>query len=104
MPSWLAPNLRKDFKVVIVCIITAATFWFFNALNKTYTTTLSYPVEIDYGVDSLMLTGELPEVLLAEVEGGGWGLMRYRYVLDPVRLSLTEPFSKPFFTREELAA
>ena len=37
-------------KVVALCFLAAATFWFLNALNKdNYNTVVDYPIEIVFG-------------------------------------------------------
>ena len=34
-----------------MCIVGATTFWFFNALNKSYTTTINYPINVQFDED-----------------------------------------------------
>lgn len=60
----------------MLCIFTATVFWFFNALNKNYTTTLSFPLTFDYDKQGYIALGPLPEAVRINVTGIGWNLFR----------------------------
>jgi len=87
---------NKNLKVVLLCVIGATTFWFFNALNKNYTTDMRYPVVFEYDSDSSVLVRKLPEFIEINVSGGGWELLRTTIWFN--RNSLIIPIENPFNT------
>ncbi len=82
-----------NLKVVAYCIITAATFWFFSALNKEYDASVKYPVEWNFNRDEFIIIEELPEYIQINVSGLGWNLLRANsgVGLEALNLNLTEP-------------
>jgi hypothetical protein len=82
-------------KVVVYCILTAATFWFFSALNKEYDASVRYPVEWNFDLDNYVVVEELPEDIQMNVSGLGWKLLRANsgIGLTPLTLRLTDPTS-----------
>ncbi len=82
-----------NLKVVAYCILTAATFWFFSALNKTYDASVKYPVEWNFNHDEFIVIEELPEYIQINVSGLGWNLLRANsgVGLEALKLNLTEP-------------
>lgn len=60
----------------MLCLLAATVFWFFNALNKTYTTQLTFPVEFQYDQDNFMPVSDLPTQVKMNVTGMGWTLLR----------------------------
>jgi hypothetical protein len=67
---------RKNWKAVVLCLVAATVFWFFNALNKTYTTQLAFPVEIQYDRENFVPVSALPTEVKMNVTGLGWTLIR----------------------------
>ncbi len=67
---------KKNWKAVVLCVFTATIFWCFNALNKRYTTTLSFPVVFDYDREHFMAVLPLPQSVRINVTGIGWNLFR----------------------------
>lgn len=67
---------KKNWKAVALCIFTATVFWFFNALNKDYTTTLSFPLAFDYDREAYIPVDPLPQAVRINVTGIGWNLFR----------------------------
>lgn len=61
---------------MFLCFAAASTFWLLNALNKSYTTLLSYPVRFNYNREALIPIRPLPEEVLLNVTGQGWQLLR----------------------------
>jgi hypothetical protein len=51
-------------------------FWFFNALNKNYTTSISFPLSFEYDRDSFVSVRPLPVSVRINVTGIGWNLFR----------------------------
>jgi hypothetical protein len=67
---------QKNWKAVVLCVLAATVFWFFNALNKDYTTHLSFPLEFQYDQDNFVPVGDLPTNIKMNVTGMGWDLLR----------------------------
>ncbi len=80
-------------KVVAYCILTAATFWFFSALNKEYDASVRYPVQWVFDKDDYIIIEELPENIQMNVSGLGWNLLRTNsgLGLNPISLKLADP-------------
>lgn len=84
----LLPNDVQQWKVVIIAFAVATTFWFFNSLNKNYTTSLNYPVAFVYNKDSLISVRRLPSSIDLDVSGGGWNLLRKEPIFSPEALQI----------------
>ncbi len=82
-----------NLKVVVYCILAAATFWLFSALNKEYDTSVKYPVLWDFDLDNYVIIEELPEDIQMNVSGLGWNLVKTNsgVGLTPITLRLTDP-------------
>jgi hypothetical protein len=72
---------------------TAAIFWFFNALNKDYDTTIGYPVDWQFDSEEYIIIDELPERIRINVNGLGWNLLRASlgFKVKPVSIILSNP-------------
>ena len=93
---------RTNWKAVALCFITASIFWLFNALNKTYSTSIRFPLQFDYDQTKFAPVGQLPQSLLINVRGTGWDLFRkYFGVKVP---TLTIPVERPAETRKIVAS
>lgn len=104
LAKYLEPLKRVHWKVILLCFTTAATFWFFNALNKTYTTRINYPIELVFNRDSLVALKEIPEEIPINVTGGGWQLLKKTISVnvEPVILEPANPVQTHFFTANNL--
>lgn len=67
---------NKNWKAVVLSIFAAMVFWFFNALNKEYTTNLNFPIVFDYNDKNYVTVDPLPEEISLNVTGVGWNLFR----------------------------
>lgn len=67
---------KGNWRAVVLCVMAATVFWFFNALNKTYTTLLSFPIEFQYDQDNFIPVSDLPIEVKMNVTGMGWTLIR----------------------------
>ncbi len=67
---------KKNWRAVVLCIFTATVFWFFNALNKSYSTTVSFPLVFDYDEERFIPVIPLPNSVRLNVSGIGWNLFR----------------------------
>jgi YbbR domain-containing protein len=71
------PGKNSSWRVVVLCMMVATTFWFFNALNKdNYLTKINFPIQIQYDDSLYVPVKPLPEMIRIEVTGGGWSLLR----------------------------
>lgn len=85
-----------------LCFLAAAVFWIFNALNKTYSTHLRFPLRIEYDEERYAAASELPTDLLINVSGNGWDLFRKSF---GVRLpELVLPLERPTEVRKIVAS
>lgn len=109
--NWLGGSITtentKDWKIVVLCIVAATTFWFFNALNKNdYTTVINYPARFtfDNPNDSLIVVKPPPERIAIDVSGRGWILFRktFWFNYQPVNIELSSPVDTKFLTRGSL--
>ena len=60
----------------MLCVFTATIFWFFNALNKTYTTNINFPLAFDYDSENFIPVEGLPQTVRLNVTGNGWELFK----------------------------
>jgi hypothetical protein len=67
---------RKNWKAVVLCIFAATVFWFLNALNKTYTTNINFPLYFDYDRENFVPVKSLPTQVRINVTGPGWDLFK----------------------------
>ena len=90
----------------MLCVSAATIFWFFNALNKDYTTSINYPVEFSYDRDLFIATIPVPEEIQINVSGGGWNLIR-RYGFfntNPIIINLDNPDERKQISGNSLRA
>ncbi|WP_421873770.1 hypothetical protein [Marinoscillum sp.] len=93
----------NNWKVVLLSLIGATTFWFFNALNKNYDARISYPIEFVFPRDSVVVMKPLASTIAIDVSSGGWNLLRKITVnTTPVRVELENPTEIGFYTRSSL--
>src|SRR5687768_7584642 len=67
---------RRNWKAVVLCIFAATVFWFFNALNKTYTTNINFPLSFEFDKKNFVPVNALPEHVRINVTGNGWDLFK----------------------------
>ncbi|WP_319273300.1 hypothetical protein [uncultured Draconibacterium sp.] len=86
-------QLRNDKRVVVflICVLIATALWFLNALEKDYTTTISYPVRYVSPPNHQFLANEPPEKLDLKVDAHGFTLLRHKlnFSYSPIILNLT---------------
>lgn len=89
---------RTNWRAVVLCFLAAALFWVFNALGKSYSANLVFPLEISYDTDRYAPAAELPTRLTMNVSGNGWDLLRKQLGM---RLpQVTVPVDRPNETRK----
>jgi hypothetical protein len=89
---------RRNWKAVALCIFAATVFWFFNALNKTYTTNLRFPLVFDYDHQNFVPAKALPQTIRINVTGNGWDLFRRSAGLKIPPLEI--PLERPIDTKK----
>ncbi|MEX1241984.1 MAG: hypothetical protein WEB30_19855 [Cyclobacteriaceae bacterium] len=84
---------RRNWKAVVLCVVTATVFWFFNALNKTYTTNINFPLIFDYDNENFIPVDGLPQYVRLNVTGNGWELFKRStgVKMDPLQIPLEKP-------------
>ncbi|UOQ66091.1 hypothetical protein [Hymenobacter volaticus] len=91
---WFVSPLHKErrsyWRVVAACFMAASTFWMLNALGKTYTTRIVYPLAWRYDGTRYIPVQPLPTEVAVNVTGRGWKLLRKELMLDvkPAEISL----------------
>lgn len=77
----------------MLCVFTATVFWFFNALNKTYTTNISFPLAFDYDNENFIPVEGLPQSVRLNVTGNGWELFKRSTGVktNPLEIPLESP-------------
>jgi hypothetical protein len=95
-----------NWKVIVLCISAATIFWFFNALNKDYTTSINYPVGFLYDHDQFIATKPVPEEIQINVSGGGWNLIRRSGFFNtrPIIINLENPAEQKQISGNSLRA
>ncbi|MBU2884495.1 hypothetical protein KO507_01805 [Gilvimarinus agarilyticus] len=101
---FFAPGLKENWKVVLLSILGATTFWFFNAMNKSYSTRLDYPIAYEFNQDSVVVVDPLVKNVKIVVTSGGWNLLRktLRINATPILVPLDNPTEIRFLTRSSL--
>lgn len=67
---------KTNWRAVALCVFAATIFWFFNALNKSYTTNITFPLAFDYSHENYVAVSPLPKKIRINVTGIGWNLFR----------------------------
>jgi YbbR domain-containing protein len=84
---------KKNWKAVVLCMFAAMVFWFFNALNKNYSTNINFPVTFDYDQEQYIPIKSLPSTVRMNVTGSGWDLFRRSlgFKVPPLIVPLENP-------------
>jgi hypothetical protein len=89
---------RKNWKAIVLSILAAALFWLFNALNKTHSANIAFPLHFDYDQEKYQPIGPLPERIRLNVTGVGWELFWKSTGLKVAPLSI--PLERPTETKK----
>lgn len=84
---------KTNWKAVALCLVAATVFWFFNALNKEHTATISYPIEFQYDRVKFIPAQSLPTNVALNITGTGWDLLRKSlgFKISPLQIQLEKP-------------
>lgn len=67
---------RTNWKAVALCFLAATVFWFFNAINKEYSTNVRFPLHFEFNTEKFVQAKALPVEVNINVKGNGWDLLR----------------------------
>ncbi len=97
-------RINENLKVVVLAILVATTFWFFNALSKNYDKIINYPLAFEFNRDSLVIVDPLPTEIKIDVSSGGWNLLKNTFWFNatPVLITLDNPTDVKFMTKNSL--
>jgi hypothetical protein len=84
---------QRNWKAVVLCVFAATIFWFFNALNKSYTTNINFPLRFDYDHDNFVPVRNLPAQVRLNVTGNGWDLFKRSTGVKVIPLEI--PLERP---------
>ncbi|SHI47033.1 hypothetical protein SAMN02745146_0974 [Hymenobacter daecheongensis DSM 21074] len=95
---------RSYWRAITACFLAASTFWLLNALNKTYTTRITYPLQWRYDSERYIPVRPLPTEVAVNVTGRGWKLLRKNLLLDvrPAEVRLGRLPATRFVTGQSL--
>ncbi|MCS6967612.1 MAG: hypothetical protein RMJ44_01200 [Cytophagales bacterium] len=95
---------RWDWSAITLSFIAATLIWLFNALNKTYTTTIVVPVEFLVKVPRVVSLEPLPKTLELYITGTGWGLIKtlFRDKIPPIAFEIKNPLQTPYLLTRRL--
>jgi hypothetical protein len=85
---------KQNLKIAIFCVLAAAIFWLFNALNKDgYSTKVAYPLEIKYDDSLYIPTSVLPKKINVNLSSTGWNLLRDNlpFRVEPLVYEIANP-------------
>jgi hypothetical protein len=89
---------RRNWRAVVLCVFAATIFWFFNALNKNYTTNINFPLRFDYDQENFIPVKNLPEFVRINVTGNGWDLFKRSTGVKLVAVEI--PLERPAETKK----
>lgn len=67
---------RTNWTALTLCLLAAAIFWIFNALNENYSSNLSFPLHLEFDQQHYATKERIPATLTVNVNGKGWELLR----------------------------
>jgi hypothetical protein len=84
---------KTNWRAVALCLVAATVFWFFNALNKEHTATISFPIEFQFNQSAFIPVRALPQNVLINITGSGWDLLRKSvgFKAQPLMVVLDRP-------------
>ncbi len=79
---------NRRLRVAVYCIITAATFWFFNAMSNRYTTEIDFPVRYEVQNNQELTSSE--NQILISIYGSGWNIVgnQLGFKVAPLKIKL----------------
>ncbi len=95
---------KEDVKIALICILAASVFWFFNAMNDDYTTTVTYPLEVAYNPNQIIQLRPEQQEVRVNVSGYGWQLFGKGLGLSEkiCKINITDPQRQKYVTPSSL--
>lgn len=70
-------HIKRNVVTYGICVIIATVLWFLNALNKEYTTEITYPIKYTELPKGKLLVSEPPKEMTLAIKAHGFALLRY---------------------------
>ncbi len=89
---WLELKEDRNLFIFLMFFVLSTGFWFLNALQKEYTTTVEYPVVFTNIPEGYTLKDSKTKELLLKVKAGGFNILRYHIgsSSDPLTISVSD--------------
>lgn len=97
---------KYDWQAIVISVLTAALFWFLNAMNRSHSADINYPVVFSFNDQELMSTSEKSQVIRFHANGTGWELfkMKVGWWNDPISFDVASKRSYKYFLTKDLTA
>ena len=79
---------RRQFKILVACVLIATALWFLRALENEYITRVDHPVEYINMPDKMMTLNPLPQRISLEVKGLGFSVLRHNWNFSKTPLTI----------------
>ena len=70
-------HIKRNVVTYGICVTIATVLWFLNALNKEYTTEITYPIKYTELPKGKLLVSEPPKEMTLAIKAHGFALLRY---------------------------
>jgi hypothetical protein len=87
MPDGQRMQFRKRILLFSVFLLISVFIWFLNALGRTYTAQIAYPLVYTDLPEERVFLGDLPDNLDLRINAVGYALLRYKVLRKPVPIS-----------------
>ena len=74
-------HIKRNVITYGVCVIIATVLWFLNALNKEYTTEISYPIKYTELPKGKLLVSEPPKEMTLTIKAHGFAPLQHQHLL-----------------------
>jgi hypothetical protein len=84
---------KTNWRAALLCMLAALIFWFFNALNKSYSANVKFPIRFDYNIEKFAPVQTPPQRVTLNVNGTGWEIFReyFGFKQPELAISLEHP-------------
>lgn len=91
-------------RAILICVAVAFVLWLINALNKSYSVDMEYPVSIHYDTSKYSGLKPQPEKLRFNVTTTGWEVIKHARIFGrhPIQLDHTQFKNKRYITAQKL--
>ena len=85
---WIKLKKDRNVFVFLIFLLLSTVFWFLNALQKDYTTTIEYPVVFTHIPKGYILKDSKVKNLKLKINSGGFNILRYNLSNNTIPLSI----------------